>query len=211
MRRRSFDEMAEWDSIPSVPTAGIAFPFDTLGTIIRDRCDLHDLSNEENAFAQNLEAVKKNLAKAAFVFHAECALMVEATRRIRSRGIKFCNFIGVSKLSCPCCAKFIEAWREFFKMDWKTSGCHYKMYRWSGLPKDAKPHDESLLRCLEAVLDYLKVCMPELCERRYKASRKTSSALSDSSADDDPHAMPPRYETGDEELEAAERAGQEPF
>ncbi len=66
--------------------------------------------------------------------HAELAVLLYATAlQKHAPGLRACSYIGVSKLTCLCCAKFIEAYNQQHGTAWVTGGTHGKFYQWSFL------------------------------------------------------------------------------
>ncbi len=66
--------------------------------------------------------------------HAELAVLLYATAlQKHALGLRASSYIGVSKLTCLCCAKFIEAYNQQQGTAWVTGGTHGEFYQWSYL------------------------------------------------------------------------------
>jgi hypothetical protein len=77
--------------------------------------------------------------------HAELAVLLYATAMQKhAPGLRACSYIGISKLTCLCCAKFIEVYNQQHGTAWVTGGSHGKFYQWSFLsqPQQQPPQPQ---------------------------------------------------------------------
>ncbi len=89
----------------------------------------------EDASASNvLEDEPREIRDNVAYRHAELAVLLHASAMQQHEPIlKACSYIGVSKLSCLSCAKFIDAYNQQHGTAWATAGTHGKFYQWSFL------------------------------------------------------------------------------
>jgi hypothetical protein len=114
--------------------------------------------------------------------HAELAVLMAATAMVKKTpGFGACDYIGVSKLACLCCATFIDAYNKRYGTRWMSGGTHGKFYPWSFLPKH--PHDVSCSAVLVDMLEKVTLEFAWRCQRSYVPPREFSDAGSDSGAE----------------------------
>lgn len=113
--------------------------------------------------------------------HAECAIIVNAIKTPATKRPPFCNYIGVSKLSCFGCASFIKHFNKICRTDWQTSGTHHKIYPWGLLSEGTEPNSVQTEVLKEVHNDFRQI-LHRRCEDRFGPAAEPPSAISDSSA-----------------------------
>ncbi len=74
--------------------------------------------------------------------HAELAVLLYATAmQQHTPGMHACSYIGVSKLTCLCCQKFLDAYNRQQGTTWATGGTHGKLYQW-GFLSETEPQQQ---------------------------------------------------------------------
>ncbi len=196
----------DWLPLSMIPTFGVDPNIVVVENTIRLHARLGSLDDKsQQLYNRVCQLVQKALATEACRMHAECAILlhaVEAMRYARDAGaepVRFCNYIAVSKLSCPCCHVFIKAWNEQHKTNWVTSGCHHKPYKWSILVPDKDPPDGAYYECVKAVWRRIKEYLPDASAVRFIQGKTPSQPRSDSSGE-------ANHETLDDDIVAADRA-----
>lgn len=116
--------------------------------------------------------------------HAECTLIHHLTD-LKSRyvAMKFCSYLGVSKLSCLGCTKWIDKFNNCHNTRWTTCGTHGKIYPW-GYFETEKDITKDTLRTIRQVHSEVQEVFAHHCRTRLGPKRDTNSAISGSSVDD---------------------------
>jgi hypothetical protein len=90
--------------------------------------------------------------------HCECALVHYFNNpRVASAEMRPMDYLGVSKLSCNACARFIKASNKYSNRKFYTRGCHGKWYfPWVSPPSHqlvSRTFQESMSRYIVALLE----------------------------------------------------------
>ncbi len=191
--RHTFGGHTEWIPLEPVTTATIS-PKDPIidETILRhghlDR-NTALVKRSKNIYNDAYAGLMSTFEKETCIRHAECAIMMYAAETMRvaretgAEPVRFCNYIAVNKLSCPCCWAFIGAWNKQHGTDWTTSGCHHKPYKWSVWAPELDRPSDGYLRCVRAVWDKMTDYFTAACELRFKRLHTPSNPRSDSSGE----------------------------
>ena len=116
--------------------------------------------------------------------HAECALLHHLTElKSKSPAMNFCSYIGVSKLSCFGCIKWIDSFNNCHNTRWMTSGTQEKIYPW-GYFETQDEITQDMLRTMREVHTEVRDVFAERCRIRFGPGTDLYSATSDSSVDD---------------------------
>ena len=96
--------------------------------------------------------------------HCECAL-VQHFKKNRGQSTPPMHYLGVSKLSCNACAKFIEASNKHSNQTFYTRGCRGKWYFPWALPQSVTRNvsatfRDSMIRCIADILVQTGVASP---------------------------------------------------
>lgn len=116
--------------------------------------------------------------------HAECTLIHHLTDlKGMNIGMNFCSYIGVSKLSCFGCSKWIHSFNSCHNTRWATSGTHGKFYS-LGYFETQEEITEDMLRTIKKAHSELKEEFVTRCRAKWGEGMDPNSAISDSSNDD---------------------------
>ncbi len=133
----------------------------------------------DEAVARHLSFLKERLRPKR---HAECVLILYLFQP--SAGMPpspVCTYIGISKLSCLCCTKFIEVFNAHRKLRLTTSGSYHKLYPWGILGPDDSITPE-LRAVLKDVHTEVRATFQGRCLVKYQHGDAPISGLSDSIA-----------------------------
>jgi hypothetical protein len=193
--RHNFGGNIDWLPFPEVPTVGVSADDQVVDETILSYARLGSLTQRsQKIYDDACRNVKKALAKESCRMHAECVILlhsVEAMRHAQETGaepVRFCDYIAVSELCCPCCHAFIEEWNKQHQTKWVTSGCHHKPYKWSIMVPDQDQPDEAYSNCVKAVWSKITAYFPGACELRFTKERTQNKLRSDSSGEDNDQA-----------------------
>ena len=99
--------------------------------------------------------------------HAECTLIHHLTNLKRKHvSMTFGNYVGVSKLSCLGCTKWIQSVNLCYKTRWMTAGTHEEMYPWAFFETEDEITEDSL-RAMRRVHSAFQDILIDRCRIRF--------------------------------------------
>ena len=168
LRRHFHNKLPEVRSIPAIITT-VPLPAD-LGMSIKDVLERHESKTADEARLRRIvietqQKFFRNDGSVQAPVHCECALVHYFNKQtVSSVEVPPMNFLGVSKLSCNACVRFIKASNEYSNWKFHTRGCHGKWYfPWASPPSDqqvSSSFQESMSRYIVKLLVWKRVARP---------------------------------------------------
>jgi len=124
--------LSEVRSIPAIITT--VPPAADFGKLIEDTLEAHESETADDTRLRRIASVTqrkflRNDTSVQAPVHCECVLVHYFNDpTVASDEIPPINFLGVSKLSCIACARFIEASNKYRNRKFYTRGCRGKLY-----------------------------------------------------------------------------------
>jgi len=134
LRHHFHSKSLEVRSVPPIITT-VPRPSD-LGKLIEDTLEGSDSQTDDSDLLEEIISVThkryfRNGGSVQAPVHCECALVYHfnnPTLPSDQSTTTLMDYLGVSKLSCNACARFIEASNKHSKRKFYTRGCHGKWY-----------------------------------------------------------------------------------
>jgi hypothetical protein len=162
LRHHFHKKLPEVRSIPAIITT--VSPPEDFGKLIAGTLKEHKMETAEyDRLCQIVDVTQqkffRNDGSVKAPVHCECALIHYFNNpTVASEEIAPMNFLGVSKLSCNACAKFIQASNKYSIQKFYTRGCHGKWYfPWALPPSDqqvSSTFQESMSRYIVKLLTW---------------------------------------------------------